>query len=84
MALRQQKNNYICKSILSPNLVFEFFMLLTGISITGDSVPASQTLGATVGNTKAVTLTSGGGQKHILATGTFNDGTKQVLLDTMI
>jgi hypothetical protein len=57
--------------------------LVTRIDITGDDVN-TDTLGTAVGSTNTITLTKGGGQKHIIATGTFNDGTKQVLLDTNI
>ena len=56
--------------------------LLTNIEITGDGVTAD-TLGTTVGSTKIFTITTGA-QKHVIATGTFNDGSRQVILDTMI
>src|SRR5512145_362343 len=50
---------------------------LTSIVISGDGTGF---LSTTVGSTAAVA--AGPGPKHIIVTGTFNDGTSQVLLDT--
>lgn len=55
---------------------------LTSISVTGDLriLPAPK-LGASVGSTNNYELSTGTGQKHIIAVGLFKDGSEQVLLD---
>ena len=53
---------------------------LTSIAITGDGT--ANTLGITVGKTVNYVVPGTTGQKRIIVTGTFNDGTNQVLLDT--
>ena len=52
---------------------------ITSIAITG---AGTGSLGAAVGSTTPVTV--GAAPQHIIVTGTFNDGTKQVLLDVNI
>jgi hypothetical protein len=53
---------------------------LQSIEITGEAGTIG--LGITTGST--VTLTTTTGQKRVLVTGTFTDGSSQVLLDTRV
>jgi len=54
---------------------------LQSIQITGDVETTG--LGITTGSTETITLTTSG-QKRVLVTGTFTDGSSQVLLDTRV
>ena len=56
---------------------------LVSVSVTGDLkiLPAVK-LGAPVGSTNTYELSTGAGQKHIIAVGLFNTGTERVLLDS--
>lgn len=56
---------------------------LSSIAITGDSSITGTTLGTGVGNTNDVATTSSSNAR-IIVTGTFSDGTSQVLLDTRV
>ena len=67
-------------SVVVTNMGGQDVGALTGVDITGD---VEGTLGTTVGSTKGYT-TAITGPNHVLVTGTFNDGTKQVLLDTRV
>ena len=55
---------------------------LVSVSVMGDlkDIPAVK-LEASVGSTNTYELSTGAGQKHIIAVGIFTDGTEQVLLD---
>ena len=55
---------------------------LVSVNVTGDLkvLPATK-LGASVGSTQTYELSTGAGQKHIIAVGLFKDGTEQVLID---
>ena len=56
---------------------------LTEINISGN-VTADGTLGTDVGNTETFVISGPVGSNRITAVGTFNDGSTQVLLDTII
>lgn len=56
---------------------------LVSVNITGNlnpTIPAPK-LAAGVGSTGTYELSTGAGQKHIIAVGLFKDGTEQVLID---
>lgn len=55
---------------------------LVSVNVTGDLkvLPAAK-LAASVGSTNTYELSTGAGQKHIIAVGLFKDGTEQVLID---
>ena len=55
---------------------------LTSIAITNGTSTVSTPLGEHVGDT--VTVGAAPAREHVIATGTFDDGTQQVLLDTSI
>lgn len=55
---------------------------LVSVNVTGDlKVLPAPKLGASVGSTQTYELSTGAGQKHIIAVGLFRDGTEQVLID---
>jgi flagellin-like protein len=55
---------------------------LVSVNVTGDlKVLPAVKLGASVGSTNTYELSTGAGQKHIIAVGLFKDGTEQVLID---
>jgi flagellin-like protein len=52
---------------------------LTKINVTGDLETLPASLGITTGSTKSYEMSAGIGWKHIIATGTFADGSEQVI-----
>jgi flagellin-like protein len=55
---------------------------LISVNVTGDLVLPAPKLAGGVGSTQTYELSTGAGQKHIIAVGLFKDGTEQVLLDS--
>lgn len=55
---------------------------LVSVTVTGDLKTIPAPIAAGVGSTNTYELSTGVGQKHIIAVGLFKDGTEQVLLDS--